>query len=514
MAWLHTWSGLLVGWVLLFVFITGTLGYFRAAIDDWMRPEQAQPLATELVSIEQTRHALQLTQQWLEANALPAHYWYIEPPAHVGQPVDVEWQDSQGQYHGRQLDAVTGQVLEPAAVERVRETGGGTWLYRLHYQLHYLPEKLGNWIVGICSMFMLVALISGIITHKKFFKDFFTFRPGKGQRSWLDAHNLAGVLALPFLLMITYSGLVFFMYIYVPVGMQVAYGWDEPKGYVNVLNPRANNLLINPQPETAGLPAPLAPLAEMLVPGALHGIDVHAPATGKARVVFYLESERILRGYSSAVFSGPTGQPLAMPPEAGIWQFQNTLTNLHEGNYASLPLRWLYFFSGLMGCALIATGLVLWTVKRKSRQHTTPAAQYAFRLVESLNIASIAGLPAAIAVYFWANRLLPLDLPNRAAWEAHCLFMLWGLSLLHACCRPARRAWLEQFGLAALLTGLLPLLNALTTDRHLGVSLAQGDWSMAGVDLTALGFSTLFLLALSKVRRRATSVSRSRATTA
>src|SRR3546814_15120576 len=56
-------------------------------------------------------------------------------------------------------------------------------------------------------MFMLIAILSGIVTHKKIFADFFMLRFGKGQRSWLDAHNVAEVFALPFHLMITYTGL-------------------------------------------------------------------------------------------------------------------------------------------------------------------------------------------------------------------------------------------------------------------------------------------------------------------
>ena len=39
MAWLHTWSGLLVGWVLLAIFVTGTASYFRSEITLWMQPE-------------------------------------------------------------------------------------------------------------------------------------------------------------------------------------------------------------------------------------------------------------------------------------------------------------------------------------------------------------------------------------------------------------------------------------------------------------------------------------------
>jgi len=39
MSWLHTYSSLLLGWLLYAVFFTGTLSYFRDEINDWMRPE-------------------------------------------------------------------------------------------------------------------------------------------------------------------------------------------------------------------------------------------------------------------------------------------------------------------------------------------------------------------------------------------------------------------------------------------------------------------------------------------
>ena len=39
MTWLHTWIGLLTSWLLYFVFVTGTLGYFDSEIDLWMKPE-------------------------------------------------------------------------------------------------------------------------------------------------------------------------------------------------------------------------------------------------------------------------------------------------------------------------------------------------------------------------------------------------------------------------------------------------------------------------------------------
>src|SRR3546814_5961750 len=109
------------------------------------------------------------------------------------------------------IAAIKRASLSPATGQRldeVRETRGGDFLYRLHYELHYMPRTVARWIVAFCTMFMLVAIISGIVTHKRIFKDFFTFRPRKGQRSWMDAHNVVAVLALPYHLMITYTGLV------------------------------------------------------------------------------------------------------------------------------------------------------------------------------------------------------------------------------------------------------------------------------------------------------------------
>ena len=93
---------------------------------------------------------------------------------------------------------------------------------RFHFQFHYMPVVWGRWLAGIAAMFMLVAIVSGVITHKKIFVDFFTFRWGKGQRSWLDAHNALSVFGLPFHFMITYTGLVTLMAMYMP--------WGEMRG--------------------------------------------------------------------------------------------------------------------------------------------------------------------------------------------------------------------------------------------------------------------------------------------
>ncbi|MCH8506366.1 MAG: hypothetical protein LAT50_18915, partial [Ectothiorhodospiraceae bacterium] len=99
----------------------------------------------------------------------------------------------------------------------------------------------------------------------------------------------------------------------------------------------------------------------------------------------------------------------------------------------------------------------------------------------------VAGLLTAVAAYFWATRLLPVEFAQREAWEVHSMFLTWFMLLILSVARPPARSWPEQFALAAVAFALLPVLTLFTSDRHLGRSLPAGDWPLAGFDLTVLG---------------------------
>ncbi len=512
MAWLHTWVGLVVGWVLFFVFVTGTAGYFAYEIDRWMRPEL--PLVAGAEKADPHR-AVELAQAYLQANA-PAQslHWSVQLPGQRGSnSLSVSWREppaegkpgARGRFVRKTLDPLTGGITpEPV----VRKTGGGHLLYRMHYMLHYVPYDVAIRLVGVCTMLMLMAVVTGVITHKKIFVDFFTFRPGKGQRSWLDAHNIISVTALPFFLMITYSGLVFFLFQYMPAGLAAShYAGNAQVFYDELLQrPAAANAPVSAQPLTAL--APLVARAEaQWGAGQVARVSVQQPRGADADVQLVRMAGGQIAGSERLRFHARTGE--ALPPKAedgAARETQEVMLALHEGRFAGPVLRWLYFASGLLGCAMIATGLVLWTAKRRTRQDKRAKAgsrpEFGFRLVECLNIGTVAGLPVAVAAYFWANRLIPADFATRREWEAHALFITWGLMVLYPALRAPLRAWTESLWLAAAAFALLPLLNALTTDRHLGVTLPAGDWVLAGFDLTMLALGACFAVAALRVRRR------------
>lgn len=504
MSWLHTWSGLLLGWLLYAVFFTGTLSYFVDEVDGWMRPELHRS-----VPGPQTAERALASMQVLAPGAAT---WTLSLPGPRDNAVTASWRAqtppaaASGAPGGRPaiqrawLDAGTGEVLTP------RETRGGSFLYRFHFELHGMPRIWGRWIVGIATMFMLIAIISGVITHKKIFTEFFTFRPRKGQRSWLDAHNATAVLALPFHIVITFSGLVLLMYLLMPWGQQIVYGGDT-----QAMSAEMRGGAVAPGAGGGGRAAgqaqaaPLASIGPMLKMAEArwpeHGVGsiiVQQPGTPRATIELREQGARTLTGGRGGgerlVFDGVTGelreQPGAQPPSSARVVY-NVLTAPHLGRFAGPAMRWLLFLSGVIGTVMAATGLVLWVVKRVPERRKLGRTPYGHRLVEILNVAAVAGLSVAVAAYFWANRIVPVDTAGRADAEIRVFFIVWALCAVHALLRPHRRAWLEQLCVAVLGFVALPLLNAFTGGMPLPEAISRGLWNVAGFDLAMLVLATL-----------------------
>lgn len=496
MAWLHTWIGLVFGWLLFFIFITGTAGFFDTEIDRWMQPELPMAQTVDVYDFaDQARERL-------EVIAPGASRWQIWFPIDRNRPYpEIFWQgaDSDPARGREQIDARTAEPLV------ARETGGGQLLYQMHWRLHYLPARIAYWIVGVGTFLMLLGLITGVIVHKKIFADFFTFRPMKGQRSWLDAHNVVSVVTLPFQLMITYSGLVLMMFTYMPLVAAAYYGTSAEgrQQFISEAFPAREVL------EAKGVAAPLVPFSHLIEQaverwgeGELSYVEIHHPGDAAARIILGSNlAEGPLRSTEQLVFDGVSGDLIAEIPRltSGAKASRDVLYGLHEGLFAGPVLRWLYFFSGLLGSVMVASGLILWAVKRRQRAEKQGNQNpFGLRLVERLNIGTIVGFPVAMAAYFWANRLLPTSFTARAEWEVHLMFLVWGVMLIHAATRPRLRAWIEQCWIAAFAFLLLPVLNALTSSRHLVQSLRTNDWVFAGFDLTmfalGIGFALMALV--------------------
>lgn len=484
MAWLHGWTGLLLGHVLFIICLAGTLSVFKPEISRWMRPEvsgQADPV-----------RAIAAATDWLATNTTGSAGWYLSAPDDRSNVVEATY-DSGGAYLRRALDPLSGAPV-------ARDTLGGEFFYRLHFELE-LPYPWGRLLASLAAMLMLVAIVTGVIAHKRFFKDIFTFRPVKGQRSWLDGHNVLGVLSLPFHIMITFTGLLTLASLNMPWGAAAGYGKNVMALY-NDLTPGAVSRV------ASGTKAPLAPVAPMLAQAQRHfngapvsRVYIFNPGDAAAVVTVY-PVERSAIGYLPAEisFDGATGKVLKAWTEkrVGVRTYQ-TIYGLHMAHFAPLLTRWLYFLGGAMLTLAIASGMMLWIVKRRERAPLSIGN----RILERLNVGGLAGVPIGMAAFLIANRLLPVGLAARA--EAEVSAALWsaGAALLTSLILPPVLGWPLLLGLLALLCALAAMLGPIWAGD---VMVATGN-----LMLISTAFALILLVWKHSRRRSATPPVRRRA---
>lgn len=474
LAWMHGWCGLLLGWLLLVICITGTSAYYRDELTLWMQPAW-HGASLELPPAQQAVRAAVIE---LQRVAPGADSWIVDLP-HARMPLTtIAWSDADAARlapgPGRPAGGFASATLDGAGrlLPQAQDSDGGRFFAVFHFSLHYLPVRWGRWIASIAALGMLVAIVGGVIVHRRLFADFFTFRPGKGRRSWLDAHNVFGVLALPYHAMISYTGLVALMFLTMPWAIDAVYP-EGRSAYFGEALPQAR-----PLPPATGWPAPLHDPATILAQAtrrwdgaAVARLTVQRPNDAAARYLVQRgEHGRLSNARQTLVFDAVDGRLLEGDDlgAGAVATTRTALVGLHVGHFATPLLRGLLFVMGLGACAMVATGLLLWTARTGQR------------LAQGLNIATVAALPAAMAAFLWLNRLLPAALAGRADAEIDGFFIAWGLLAGAALLRPGRTMWIAQLGLGALLFVGLPLWGLAAGD---GAALLRGGAGVvAGVD--------------------------------
>ena len=410
----------------------------------------------------------------------------------------------------RTIDPRTGAALPDDQLKL-----GSGFFYPMHYSLHLHWLDLGTWLVGLAALIMLVALVSGVVMHRKIFRELFTFRPKKAtQRSTLDLHNLTGVVALPFHFFFAFTGLVIFAGTYFPV----AHTQLNP---LHELHEKLEAEATGMPHARAGVAAPLASVDAMVAEAQRRWADKgmagevgflsvnHVGDTNSYVSVYRAGTDRIANVSDGIHFKAATGELLREdPPRSTVDNINEFLTGLHLQHFRHWLLRWFYVLGGLAGCVCIATGFVFFVEKRK-REHAKRGSN-GVRIVEAMAVTMVTGMLIATATVLVANRLLPENLAGRGDWEEYSFWAAWALSFVHAWWRTVSvregriaPAWREQARVFAGLAVSAVLLNWITTGDHLVKTLFTDTyWPVAGLDLSLLVSAGLALTAAWQLRRR------------
>ena len=451
MANLHSWVGLLVGWLLFSIFLLGSISYYREDITAWMQPDYQH------INVDPSQ-TVSSALVYLQQNAPTAKYWYIQP-ASQNTPINtIYWQQTDGTFNSKQLHPNTGKELN------LLPTQGGDFLYYLHFQLFGIPVLIGRLIVSALAIIMLVALISGIITHKKIFIDFFTLRAFKGQRSWLDFHNVVSVIALPFFLTITFTGLAILFYVYFPSNIQKYY----PNNIYDIFDELRNKPALVQKPiqpqKMLTAQAIQQHITQQWQHAELDSLEIKAPNTNNAIVTVKQKLDHsITLAPAQLTFSAVTGQALTdLQNPSAVTTLYNSMYGLHMAPFAQPIIRLGLFFSGILGCLMIASGLLLWSLKRQIQKSTYSLGYY---MVDRLNVSTFVGLPIAILGYFYTNRLFTVFYPHLPNYEIHVFFIIWLSCLFGSLVVKKENLWLVFLSIFFSFALLLPLVSGYVIHR-------------------------------------------------
>lgn len=196
----HTWTGIVAGLALFIAFYAGAVTMFKNTLNEWVTPPAAHaevfPLAQAPAVIEQTLAAHPAARRQFTLR--------IEPAG----AASLSWREpGKPQRFTATLDA--GGELETHA----RGSSDAASFIDILHMTAGIPGgfDVGMGVMAVVSLLYGLALVSGVIVLlPSLIKDLFALRVGKNlKRMWLDAHNVVGILSLPFHVVMALSVVAF-----------------------------------------------------------------------------------------------------------------------------------------------------------------------------------------------------------------------------------------------------------------------------------------------------------------
>lgn len=494
----HTWTGILTGMALFIAFYAGALTVFKEPLTRWATP----PAVVAPVPLEEAPALISRTLQ-ARPDVAKGFSIHLQDAEHV--PARMTWEVRDGQADDHDESSIRHHVAYLGAggelrLEESAPSGLMSFIDVLHRVVGLPVDSDPNrWFMGIVASLYAIALVSGVIVLlPSLVKDFFALRIGKNlKRMWLDAHNVVGIVSLPFHIVMALSSVVFafhdgiydlqdkLMYEGKLESVFQRSGGGAPAG-------EARN------PADMLTPAELLAQARDLAPGFEPYTLQYQQVTSPRAIV------RVWGKDDSAVSPRARGGFVALDPYSGkvlnrdylpggqdapnLWI--SSFFALHMASFGGAAVQWLYFLLGLAGAWLFYSGNLLWIETRRKRANRQtgeiPVQRLDTRLMASATVGVCLGCVCGISLMMVASKWLSGYVGDLNAWLRALYYVAFFASLAWAFLSGGAAAGVHLLWVAAALTLAIPATSLVG-----GLFPASGLWAHTSaaalaVDATAL----------------------------
>ena len=228
-----------------------------------------------------------------------------------------------------------------------------SWLSGFHSSFQL--GKIGEWLLGFFSLIFLVSIITGLILYRKNIGAVLTFRRSVFRKA--NLHQLVGVYALLFNLMIGVTGFWMQRYVFKPA-------FYSSENYTPVLK-SSPGLFYN-------IDSSLKKMQEQFP--SFNAAVIYFPQSKKSKTAIYgsLSTNSFIHSkkYADVIFLDSVGNIAKTAFVKDIdpsSRYDIINAQVHYGKYGGLPVKIIYSLLGLSAGLLSITGSILW-IKRRKRE--------------------------------------------------------------------------------------------------------------------------------------------------
>lgn len=506
----HTWTGITCGFALFIAFYAGALTMFQEQIARWAAPPAVGVAAVSLDDVPRLLELVAAAHPEAREEGITLHL-----RGHENEPARVTWEEDEpheaGKPHGHVHWWATLQPDGALLAKQEEPSKLAEFINDIHMRVG-IPKPWGFYFMGMVSLLYGVALIAGVIVLlPSLAKDFLALRVGHNlKRMWLDAHNVVGVAALPFHLVIAVTA--------------TAWGFGGPLWFAqeSVIFGGKQKIAMARDLERWRAPKPTGEAGEMMPPAQLlqrlrdqvpnfePKVMVLRNFGDKAAAVKFAGAEHGYVGdtrFGGVILSAVTGQLLKdnrasrQDPDRRVG---TTILALHTGEYGGSTITWAYFFLGLSGAWLFYSGNLLWieTRRKKARQGGGAGQPRSARLLGSATVGVCLGCVAGLSITIVAAKWLHGRVADLNHWHGLIYYAVFLGAVVWAFAWGAARSAVHLLRLCAAATLAIPLTTlAALLFPALGLW-AHGSAAAIGVDAVAfIGALCLAWMARATARR-------------